>query len=152
MFDRQLTDSINSAVLDKGDLVSTINPPATDTQVDALKSVYSFPDVFYELLKFSNGMELFNYKDLDGYAFYTVDKLIKENKGLIKTYEEKWTGEILVFCEILGEGNYIAVNLATGQILDGFHEVDPGQWTVISPNLMDFLEKLIKLKGEKFWL
>ena len=152
MFNRQLTDDITSAVFDKGDLVSRINPPATDTQINALKSAYSFPDVFYEMLRFSNGMELFNYKDLDGYNFYTVDKLIKENKELIKTYEEKWIEEILVFCEILGEGNYIAVNLATGEILDGFHEVGPDKWAVISPDLMDFLEKLIKLKGEKFWL
>lgn len=152
MLDKQLTDEIYKTLRDSGDLISKVHPPATEAQIEQLKSVYSFPAVFYDLMRFSNGMELFNFKDLDGYRFYSVDSLIKENKGLISTYEEQWTEAILVFCEILGEGNYIAVNLATGEILDGFHEVDPDQWRVISPNLISFLDKLIKLKGEKFWL
>ncbi len=91
MLDRQIADQINNSVLDKGDLVSKVNAPATDIQIEKLKSIHSLPGVFYDLLRFSNGMELFNYKDLDGYNFYSVDKLIKENKELINAYEERWT-------------------------------------------------------------
>jgi hypothetical protein len=152
MLGKLLIDEIIKVVADKDDFESKLNPPATKDQIVNLKSIYKLPKELAELMQFSNGLELFKLDDIDGYKFYSTEKIISENEGLKTVYNEEWIEDIIVFCEIIGEGNYIAIDLRNGAVLDGFHETDPVEWMTISQNLNDFLSRLIELKGEKYWL
>ncbi len=131
---------------------SKVNPPGNENQIADLISVYHIPDEYLNFLRFANGMTLFNLDDIDGYKFFSVEEIIKENKLLADSEEERWTGERIVFCGILGEGNYIAFDLKTKLLLDGFHEIYSDEWETIPLSFGEFLKKLIELKGEKFWL
>jgi hypothetical protein len=42
-------------VTEIGVLKSKINLPATEEQIDKLKSLYNLPDDYFDLLKFTNG-------------------------------------------------------------------------------------------------
>jgi SMI1 / KNR4 family (SUKH-1) len=157
MLDNILFKEIEKIVQDNivteiGVLKSKINPPATEDQIIKLKSIYNLPNEYFDLLRFSNGMVLFNLDDIDGFEFFSTDQIIKENNLLAESEEEKWTGEIIIFCSILGEGNYIAFDLRNNVLLDGFHEFFSEDWEPIELSLNEFLSRLIELKGDKFWL
>jgi hypothetical protein len=115
----------------------------------------ALPDAYVDFLKYANGCTVFNVKDLDGFHFLGTADIGQENKALKGSYEEYWDDSITIFCTILGEGNYIGFRMSeskTYEILDCFHEYVPAQWEIISGSFDAFLEKLIDLKGEKFWL
>jgi hypothetical protein len=157
MLDKVLFKEIEKIVSEEivteiGVLKSKINPPATEEQIAKVKSILNLPDDYVDLLRFANGIELFNLDDIDGFLFLSTDQIVNENKVLAELEEESWTGEIVVFCLILGEGNYIAFDLKNNVLLDGFHEVDSREWAPIKLTLNDFMKKLIDLKGNKFYL
>jgi hypothetical protein len=157
MLDKVLFREIEKVVSEEidteiGVLKSKKNPPAAEEQIAKLKSILNLPDDYLDLLRFANGIELFNLDDIDGFLFLSCDQIVKENKVLAELEEDSWTGDVVVFCLILGEGNYIAFDLKNNVLLDGFHEVDSKEWQPIKLNLNDFIQKLIDLKGEKFWL
>lgn len=103
------------------------------------------------LLEESNGLILFQKDDIDGYKIFSLNEIISKNKYLQEIYEDGWDENKIIFCEIIGEGNYIAID-KNGNIYDGFHEIDPKEWPLISNSLEEFLQFLVKNNGNKFWL
>lgn len=109
------------------------------------------------LLKY-NGAELYNYDDLDGFLLLGTEELAKYQEELRELYEDDWIDSIVVFCEVLGEGNYLAFDTARmsaneeSPVLDGFHELPPKEWLPISDDFADWLSRLIESNGGKYWL
>lgn len=131
------------------------NAGASESDIRSGDLPSDLPNEYIDFLKYANGCTLFNYKDLDGFQLFGTQELGKENKAIKKLYEEYWDESVIVFCTILGEGNYIGFRVRGGntyEILDCFHEYVPAQWEVIGHSFDEFLERLIDLKGEKYWL
>jgi hypothetical protein len=152
MLNRSILDDINRIVSKRSDLNSNLNKPASDFQINELRSTFDLPEEFIDLFRFSNGLELYRLDDIDGYKFFSTEEMISENRILQQTYDEEWLPNRIAFCVILGEGNFLAIDLNNNSILDGFHEDPPIEWNKISNNLNDFLKELIDLNGKKFWL
>jgi len=72
-----------------------------------------------------------------------------------EVYEEDWDEKITVFCQLIGEGDFISFKQNENQgyqILDCFHEEIPQNWQEITDSFEQFLEKLLELRGERYWL
>ena len=131
------------------------NGGASEFDLTSANLPNDLPRDYIDFLKIANGCTLFNYDDLDGFQFFGTQELGKENMEMKKSYEDDWDNSVIVFCTILGEGNHIGFKIldeSSYQILDCFHEYVPAQWEVIGNSFDTFLEKLIDLKGEKYWL
>ncbi|WP_332557864.1 SMI1/KNR4 family protein [Clostridium sp.] len=76
------------------------------------------------------------------------------NKEVASGYEEYWINDILIFCELIGEGNYLGFDRRNNKykVLDCFHEELPQSWSVISEDFDKWLELLVLNEGAKFWL
>jgi hypothetical protein len=113
------------------------------------------PNEYIDFLKLYNGCELYKLEDIGGFNFLSTEMIMKENDFHKKEYGDAWDDSIIFFCECLGEGNFIGFRpLENGKylLLDCFHEEKPSEWRPIGDSFDVFLEKLIDLKGEKFWL
>lgn len=115
----------------------------------------ALPKDYSDFLQYANGCTIYNYHDLDGFCFFGIDELQKRTNDVQEIYDNEWDQAIIVFCSILGEGNFIGFRVldeTTYEILDCFHEYLPAEWEVIGTSFDEFLEKLIDLKGKKYWL
>ncbi len=112
---------------------------------------FVFPKALIDFQLISNGATFYNYDDIDGYKFYSIEEIIKTNDQIKDTYQEGYDKNKIVFCEIIGEGNYIAID-SVGNIYDGFHEIDPVSWSLIEESLSVWLEKVFENEGRKYWL
>jgi SMI1 / KNR4 family (SUKH-1) len=130
---------------------------ATDAEVEKTEQLLNLPlpNDYIDFLKFSNGCTLYKLEDIGGYDFLGTKDIFKETESNKEIYEEEWDDRIIIFCEIIGEGNYLGFRiLENGQyeILDCFHELLPSEWSVTPYLLDEFMEKLIDNDGDKFWL
>lgn len=151
-------DNIFKAIITESGGLETksyANAGATEFDVHGINLPAGLPKDYLDFLKYANGCTLFNYNDLDGFLFFGTQELGKQNKEIKESYENDWDETMIVFCTILGEGNYIGFKVLdenTYEILDCFHEYLPAEWEVIGKSFDAYLEKLIDLKGEKYWL
>jgi hypothetical protein len=97
--------------------------------IDSLKSLINdfnskLPIDYIEFLSNFDGCKIFNYDDLAGYNFLGTKKIKKENLNQIETYEEMWDENIIVFCEVLGCGDFISFKIRDKdyEILDCCHD------------------------------
>lgn len=133
----------------------TYREPATDKSFQDLStSGISIPDGIRQLLRISDGFEIYNFQGVDGYKVFSTDELLGINKLVSDSYGDEWNEQFLVFAECIGDGTYLAVKRAQDgdEVVDCFLEVDPSEWEMISPNVDEFFAQLIKSNGQKFWL
>jgi len=155
---RTKLDSIFTNVVTESEGLQTrsyANAGASEFDLKKIDLPKALPEVYFEFLRYSDGCTLFNCEDLDSFQFFGSHELGKENKEMEKSYEEDWDDSVIIFSTILGEGNYIGFKMldeSKYQILDCFHEYVPEQWEVIDNSFDEFLEKLIDMKGKKYWL
>ena len=138
-------------------VVSEANIGASELELQKMSSYLSYtpPEEYIEFLRNFNGCDIFRYDNIDGFSFLSTQKVIQTNHNLKEEYGTDWDNNIIVFCECIGEGNYIgfrAKNQKNYEIVDCFHEYLPSEWKNISFSLESFLENLLNSKGKKFWL
>ena len=136
--------------------ISKFNSGATVDEINSCNQYFNnlLPIEYLELLVHYNGVELFNLQDIDGFRFLDTLKIIEVNE-LEKQNNSDYDPRIILFCEIIGEGNYLGFRVNENGfyvILDCFHEEKPTEWRVIGYSFDDLLEKIIDEKGTKFWL
>ncbi len=134
-----------------------IQKAATIKDVFECNAYFNFkiPNDYQSFLLQMNGCVLFNSNDIDGFSFFGCGELIKENTFEKKHLEDEWDDRIILFCSCLGDGDHIGVKVLTDdsyEIIDCFHEEIPSSWRKIGSSFDDFLERLLKEKGKKFWL
>lgn len=112
------------------------------------------PKEYIEFLTFSNGMELFNYDDIDGVKLLSLREIEHYTSYGKNTFEEDWQDNIIIFAKIIGEDNYLGfrINENKYEVVDCYFEELPSDWSAVAEKLDDFLEKYIMKNGEKFWI
>lgn len=114
----------------------------------------SLPKQYIDLLLYSNGMELFNYNDIDGLELLSINEIEKYTRYAKKTFEEQWQDNIIIFAKIIGEDNYLGFRKTTEgyAIIDCYFEELPNEWRVIAESFDSFLEKYLLSYGDKYWI
>lgn len=114
----------------------------------------SIPDQYVEFLLFSDGMELFNYDNLDGLKLLSLQEIEQYTNYCKNTFEEDWQDNIIIFAKIIGEDNYLGFRLYDNcyEVIDCYFEELPSDWEVIDGQFDDFLKNYITGKGNKFWI
>ncbi len=112
------------------------------------------PKQYIEFLSYSNGMELFNYDNIDGLKLLSFQEIEKYTLYAKNTYEEDWNDNIMIFAKLIGEDNYLGFRIEENQyeIIDCYFEDSPFEWKMISKDYDDFLTKYIKGFGDKYWI
>lgn len=112
------------------------------------------PQQYIEFLYFSNGMELFNYDDVDGLELLSIQEIEKYTQYAKKTFDEYWLDNIIIFGKIIGEDNYLGFRVLDNsyEILDCYFEDLPKDWKKIEGSFDSFLQKYLLSYGEKFWI
>lgn len=112
------------------------------------------PKEYMEFLLFSNGMELFNYDDIDGVKLLSLQEIEKFTSYGKNTFEEDWQDNVLFFAKIIGEDNYLGFRMKENnyEVIDCYFEELPSEWSAVAENFDDFLEEYITRNGEKFWI
>jgi hypothetical protein len=133
------------------------NQGADSKALDLIQThfLYQLPNDYIDFLKYFDGCQLFLFENLDGFNFLGTNNIIAHNTRLSEDYDEEWENNIIVFCECVGEGNYLGFRILNNnsyEVIDCFHEEVPANWGKISSSFEDLLEKLINYKGKKFWL
>jgi len=134
-----------------------IKKGASKEDISSCNAYFNFkmPNDYQSLLLKMNGCVLFNVDDIGGFSFFGCDELIKENTFQKVHLEDEWDENIILICSCLGDGDYIGLKVLADdsyEIIDCFHEEVPSNWRTIGSSLDDFLERLTKEKGKKFWL
>jgi len=118
-----------------------------------LMNSIKLPESYESFLQTYNGGKLYNYENLDGYKLLSIDEIKRITNDVATAYEDDWLENILIFAEIIGEGNYLAFDFSRNcAILDCYHEEIPKNWSTICKDFDTWLNKLIESNGEKFWL
>lgn len=140
---------------DGNDIVVTIaiNNPICMNEFNGY-SVNKLPKQYVELLAFANGMELYNYDNIDGIKLLSLDEVQSYTQYAKNIIEEKWQESIIIFGKIIGEDNYLAFRVEDEGyvILDCYFDEIPENWKAISNDFDTFLLKYLVLNGEKYWL
>lgn len=112
------------------------------------------PKEYMEFLTFSNGMELFNYDEIDGVKLLSLREIENYTSYGKNTFEEDWQDNILFFAKIIGEDNYLGFRMKENkyEVIDCYFEELPSEWNIVAESFDDFLEKYITNNGEKFWI
>ena len=150
----------NNCIISKKDAegknISTIinkNPAYNDCRKD-YNFIKIIPKEYVDFLSFSNGMELYNYDDIDGVRLLSLEEMEEYTLYAKNTFEDNWQDNILIFAKIIGEDSYLGFKLyeMKYEIVDCYFEVLPSEWSVIGENFDDFLQKYISKNGDKYWI
>ena len=112
------------------------------------------PKQYIEFLLYSNGMELYNYDNIDGLKLLSIQELETHTDYSINTFEDDWQDNILIFAKIIGEDNYLGfrINDQYCEIIDCYFEQMPSDWEVIDGTFDEFLTKYLISNGNKYWI
>lgn len=115
---------------------------------------HSLPNQYVDFLLFSNGMELYNYKNIDGLLLLSVKDIERFTQYARNTFEEDWEENIVIFAKIIGEDNYLGFKIDENgyEVLDCYFEELPFEWSSIAHSFDEFLVKYIEGDGRKFWI
>ncbi|WBL23858.1 SMI1/KNR4 family protein [Zunongwangia sp. HRR-M8] len=119
------------------------------------KSNLSLPPEYLNFLKYTDGCSLYKYEDIGGFEFLGTRELNQQNELQKDTYEEDWDDNLTVFCNVIGDGDFISFRKNPNfiyDILDCYHDDSPHNWKIIDNSFESFMEKLIEAKGERYWL
>jgi len=115
----------------------------------------NIPQDYVSLLRNYNGFSLFEFEDIGGFKFYGAEEVNNETRFLKKSYGADWDNSLIIFCNIIGNGDFIAFRTypnGTYDILDCYHDDVPANWIKICDSLDEFIEMLINSKGDLYWL
>jgi len=92
------------------------------------------------------------------YELLTVPRMKEMSIQLEAIYEDRWNTDLLPIFLVRGTGDSIAMDLSDinadghAQILDGFHEVPPEEWTKLGYGLRNWLLRMAENDFRPFWL
>jgi hypothetical protein len=112
------------------------------------------PDEYKYFLNQFNGGKLF-YNDVGGFEIFGTNELIKENESQKAIYEEFWNEDIILFCELLGNGEYLGFKIYNDMKYEIVHSIlgqKPNEWRIVDSSFDAFIETIIKERGKEYWL
>ncbi|UII32806.1 SMI1/KNR4 family protein [Fulvivirga ulvae] len=139
-------------------LVSEIvmnNPANSDETLTCQKSLkIEIPEDYKHFLNEFNGGIIFKVEDFAGYRFLGTNEMLSENRFQRENFGEDWADDVLLFGVCLGDNEYLGfrVEKKSYKILHCIMELYPDEWQIIDTNFDHFLAKLIRERGQKYWL
>lgn len=112
------------------------------------------PDEYKYFLTHFNGGKLFC-NDVGGFKVFGTNELIKENESQKACYEEFWNDNIILFCELLGNGEYLGFKMHNGRKYEIVHSMlgeKPDEWQIVDSSFDTFIETIIIERGKEYWL
>lgn len=125
----------------------SLTPAATSVAIAEVEAIlgYHLPADLRDFYRKSNGIE-FQGGESD-YLILPVESLAPVSEDLLP---DSWVG-----LTDAGDGNFMAIDLKQGCVIDCFHEligVEDAEFSVVSRSFNAYLDQLIKKNGEEFWL
>jgi len=149
----------NEDITDYEGLVVSFHKNPAATRSDIVSTIgnnhIKLPEDYCDFLQIFDGCTLFKYQDLGGFEFLGTKDIAKENVIQQQTYLEDWDNNLIVFCRLIADGDFISFRSRNDDkydILDCYHDEIPEKWTVIGNSFDGFLERLIIERGRRFWL
>jgi hypothetical protein len=130
-------------------------PPATAAQITAAQAFPGkrLPDDFLQFWRFSNGANLFvNESGLHGVGVASTELLPDLQKEEVIFYGPEVMEPFVVFARVNGAGDFLVLDLRSGQILDGVHAEKPNEWRPIAASFTHWLEQFLEAQGRYFWI
>ena len=132
------------------------NPPTNIEDIGTVERQIKLliPKQYIEFLLFSNGMELYNYDNIDGLKLLSLQEIEMYTAYSRNTFEEDWQDNILIFGKIIGEDNYLGFKIYEEyyEIVDCYFEQLPSEWETIDGTFDGFLTKYLTGNGNKYWI
>lgn len=113
------------------------------------------PNDYKIFLQEFNGGILFKIDDYAGFKLLSTEELIKHNKFQGENFGKDWDSEILLFCECIGDAEYLGFKLNKNRfpnIVYCIMDILPQEWEIIEDSFDCLISKLIEEKGRKYWL
>ncbi|RCH54208.1 hypothetical protein DJ568_12980 [Mucilaginibacter hurinus] len=102
-----------------------------------------------------NGGTLYGVDDLSGFKLLSTDEIVQHNEFHKLHFGDDWDDNVILFCQCIGDGDYVGFQVTNNieyQLVDCFGEVLPSNWALLDMKFDDFIERLMKEKGRKYWL
>jgi hypothetical protein len=115
----------------------------------------NLPEEYNYFLQNYNGGVLFKIDDYAGFKLLSNTELIKHNEFQRKSFGQDWDFNILLFCECIGDAEYLGFNLneqGRSNIVHCIMDSLPQEWEIIENSFDDLIKKIIEEKGKKYWL
>ncbi|MBZ4037034.1 hypothetical protein K6T82_19865 [Flavobacterium sp. 17A] len=111
------------------------------------------PEYKFFLTNYNGGI-LFKIEDFAGFKLLSTDELISHNKFQAENFAENWDSQIILFCECIGDAEYLGFKLIEDEVRIIYCIMDtlPEEWKVIEKSFNILINKLIEQRGEKYWL
>jgi hypothetical protein len=113
------------------------------------------PEEYKYFWKHYDGGILFKYDDIGGFEFLSTSDFIKENELHKECFGEDWDNSVILFCNLLGTGEYLGFRLHDDSKYNIVHCVmieHPDEWQSIEDSFDTLIETIIKEKGKEYWL
>ncbi len=137
----------------------TISFGKTGASSDEIESISStiielIPKDYIDFLKCWNGCTLYDLEGQAGFQFFDTNEIEFETNNFKDIYESDWDESIILFCSVLGSGDYIGFRIKSNsyEVIDCCHDDRPQDWSVITNTFTDFINQLLDAKGTSFWL
>lgn len=100
----------------------------------------------------ANGGTLFKDQEYEqwGMTIYSYDELRERNK-YVRTWKENLLASDLVIAEFLGDLDLLILSENNGEVIIAAPLYERKNWFFLKCGFLNFLEKYIQSKGEKFW-
>ncbi|GHT79321.1 hypothetical protein AGMMS50262_22850 [Bacteroidia bacterium] len=134
------------------------NEQASDEDIIKCDTYFNrkIPEEYKYLLKHYNGCILFEYDGIAGFQFLSTFDIVQENVLVNDIFnDEDWYDNVILFCKILGNGEYLGFRLQKNskyEIVHCFLDMLPEEWPIIGNSFDILIETLIKEKGKEYWL
>jgi hypothetical protein len=111
------------------------------------------PPQLLEFWRASNGANLFiNESSLHGVGVASTELLADLQIEEEEVYGKELLKEHLIFARVNGAGDFLVLNVHTGQVLDGVHAEQPEEWKPIAESFNHWLEQLLDANGRYYWI
>lgn len=130
-------------------------PPASGTQAESIQRALEkrLPEPFLQFWSATNGANLFlSESGLHGVGVASTELMLDLEEEESEFYGPGALNGYAVFARVNGAGDFLVFDLATGQVLDGVHAEQPGEWRSIAASFTEWLGRLVEADGRYYWL
>lgn len=130
-------------------------PPASESEIQEARSgaEREIPSELANFWRSSNGANLFvNESSLHGVGVSSTDMLADLQIEEEEVYGKEALRGHLIFARVNGAGDFLVLDTATGQVLDGVHAEQPNEWKPIAESFNLWLERFLEANGRYYWI
>jgi len=158
LINKVIDPSLKGEILTYENLKSTfeMNIAASDLDIDKCRVTLEagLPNDYEFFLRNFNGGKLFLVDDFAGFKLLGTEELINHNKFQQENFGEDWDKHVVLFCEIIGDAEYLGFKIDKEKVQIVFCIMDtlPSEWQAIDDTFDILIQKIILSNGAKYWI